>query len=263
MGLIESISSRIPRIYRTMFGMCLVKTVHLNDGSLARVMQLGGVYQSATYLDDRRFDPVFSYYYAFDQAFDCGLEPHRILMVGGGGYSWPKHVAFHHRGAASLDVVEIDPAITSVARKHFYLDECMGRFPGCIYLFAGDGRRYISDCDDSKYDCIVLDAFSGCEPVISLATVECSLEVRRVLTDDGVLLANVVSSNGGLDLTFLRRVVGSYRQAFEHVYVAQCEEDPFAVEDNYLLFATNGPWKPEGYLPYDETFPLEPLYDEN
>lgn len=46
-----------------------VHTVRDTDGGAVRVLDVGGVYQSATYLDERWASPVFNYYKSFDVVF--------------------------------------------------------------------------------------------------------------------------------------------------------------------------------------------------
>lgn len=261
MGHVRDLLDRLPHIYKTMFGHCVIKTVRLENGDLVRVLQVGGVYQSASYVDERRLDPVFSYYFCFDHAFDGDQKPTRVLMIGGGGYSWPKHVAKDYPFVSSLDVVEIDPAVTSLARKWFFLDECMQRYPGVINPIEADGRSYLQAAPASSYDCIAIDAFSGCEPVVTLATVEAAVAAARVLGPSGVLVSNVVSANEGQDVSFLFRYMSSLREAFEHVYVLPCDSDELAVEDNYIVYATNGSVVPDGVLPYEDSMLLAPMRD--
>lgn len=321
---VRDVLSLLPRPVRLMGGWGLVRRVRGGDGSPVRVLQVGGVYQSATYLEPaRRMEPVFSYYRAFDHVFSVRPDTRRVLMVGGGGYAWPKHVLATRSAGVTLDVVELDPAVTRAARRWFFLDEARDRWPGRLRLIEGDGRAFLegralriaggagdrasdggdggfgdgvtaraaggpaggpafgatvgvstSDSvsgatagsdggpgDELRYDAIVLDAFAGAEPVRSLATVEAARAARDCLVPDGVLAANVVSAGGGGDLSFLRDVVATFREAFARVSVVLCDEDPFAAEDNYLVLATNGAWVVPDALPYDEGFPGEALRD--
>lgn len=131
---------------RTMFGTAYVYDVETEDGDPVRLLEVGGVFESATYLDERRFEPTFEYYRAFDHLFEAVPEPQRVLMIGGGGYAYPKHfVASQPYGA--MDVVEIDPVITRIAREHFFLGELMERFStretGRLNLVTADGRAYL------------------------------------------------------------------------------------------------------------------------
>ena len=255
--------SWLPRPIRLSGGWGLVRRVRDFDGEPVRVLQIGGVYQSATYLDERRMEPVFSYYRAFDHAFSLRPDTHRVLMIGGGGYAWPKHV-LATRDDVSLDVVEIDASVTEVARRWFFLDEAMASHPGRCRLITGDGRAFLEDGAASwrePYDSIVLDAFDGSEPVRALATVEAARSVHANLVLDGLALANVVSAEAGTDIEFLRDIAASFTDVFAHVYVMPCEDDPFAVEDNYLLVATDANWPAPDAIPFDEEFLGEPMYD--
>lgn len=255
--------SWLPRPIRLSGGWGLVRRVRDFDGEPVRVLQIGGVYQSATYLDERRMEPVFSYYRAFDHAFSLRPDTHRVLMIGGGGYAWPKHV-LATRDDVSLDVVEIDASVTEAARRWFFLDEAMALHPGRCRLITGDGRAVLEAGAVSAgepYDAIVLDAFEGAEPVRALATIEAARAVRANLVADGLALANVVSAEAGADIEFLRDIAASFAEVFAHVHVIPCEDDPFAVEDNYLLVATDANWPAPDAIPFDEEFLGEPMYD--
>lgn len=275
MGLIDV----VPRPLRLAGGRGVVRTVRSEEGSPVRVLQVGGVYQSATYLDGRRMEPVFSYYRAFDCVFAADPGARRLLMVGGGGYAWPKHVLATRPDNVTIDVVEIDPSVTRAARRWFFLDEAMERWPGRLRLVEGDGRAFLEGAKPGTYDAIVLDAFAGTEPVRALATVEAARAARACLAPGGVLVSNVVSGDGGADVGFLRSVVATWREVFPDVRVLACEDEPFAVEDNYLVVATTdvGPRADTsgsgaaranavaplpGEIPYDREFLGELLRDE-
>ena len=189
-------------IYRTKFGFAQILQEHAPDGSPVRVLKLGGVFQSAAYTDERRFEPVFEYYRAFDTVLEhpvgaaleddspdgfppCGAsasfagaeqsataarslavetpdapdckrtdfaDSHRVLVLGGGGFAWPKHVLATHP-EVSLDVVEIDPAIIRIARKHFFLDEAIEKFDPVharLRLICDDGRAFLENAAESS-----------------------------------------------------------------------------------------------------------------
>ncbi len=84
---------------------------------------------------------------------------------------------------------------------------------------------------------------------------------RRALAPDGLLLANVVSRDGGTDVSFLRSEVSTALSVFSHVEVALATDDAHAVEDNYLLVASDAPVGLPDAIPYDADFPGEPLFD--
>lgn len=108
---------------KTMFGPALVYTVEGDDGRAVRLLRVGRSVQSATYVDEDSYaEPVFDYYLAFDLMFEANPHIRNVLMLGGGGYAYPKHLIATHPDTR-IDVVEIDPAITRIAREHFFLDK--------------------------------------------------------------------------------------------------------------------------------------------
>ena len=138
-----------PRFYRTKFGPAVVCTTTDADGRAVRLLLVGRSVQSATYVDEEyRAEPVFDYYLAFDLMFDAKPDIERVLMVGGGGYAYPKHI-IATRPEVHMDVVEIDPAITRIALKDFYLADYLSDFPfGGTYdlgRVCADGCDYLAD----------------------------------------------------------------------------------------------------------------------
>lgn len=138
-----------PRFYRTKFGPAVVCTTTDADGRAVRLLLVGRSVQSATYVDEEyRAEPVFDYYLAFDLMFDAEPDIERVLMVGGGGYAYPKHI-IATRPEVHMDVVEIDPAITRIALTDFYLAEYLSDYPfGGTYdlgRICADGCDYLAD----------------------------------------------------------------------------------------------------------------------
>lgn len=242
-------------LVRTMDGPALVYNIRDAAGARVRVLRAGGVYQSATYLGDRRMEPAFEYYRAFGRLFDLRPDARSLLVIGGGGFAFPKMVASGHPGART-DVVEIDPAVIDAARRWFFLDEAIALARaggGGLRVICDDGRAFLKRAS-GPYDAVVLDAFVGAEPVRSLATVDALRSARRALAPGGVLFANVVSRDGGSDISFLRSFVATSLTAFSHVEVALATDDDHAGEDNYLVAASDGPLGLSDAILYDADF---------
>lgn len=115
-------------VFPSRFGEAAVYAMPAEDGSLVRMLNVGGVLQSATYLDERWATCPFAYLRSFDHLFEAALpeapDPlvvNRVLMLGGAGFAYPKQLLLEHPGVA-LDVVEIDPAMVKIARERFFLD---------------------------------------------------------------------------------------------------------------------------------------------
>lgn len=141
------------QVVRTSKGIARVHMIDAEGGEPVRVLSWGGVYQSATYLGERRFEPVFEYYRGFNAMF--GAEPAlgrpiaRVLMLGGGGFAYPKHLLTAHENI-QLDVVESEGGIIRAARRWFYLDDLEERLAdpaearGCsLRVIEGDGRAFL------------------------------------------------------------------------------------------------------------------------
>lgn len=270
-GAAALVGSRCLHLTRTRSGLARVRRVEGADGSVVRVLQLGGVFQSATYIDERRFEPVFAYYRAFDAMFKvddalrarAGHGVRRVLMLGGGGYAYPKHALTSHP-ELSMDVVEIDPAITRLAQRWFYLDELRRRAGSRLGLITADAREYVARAASAsvRYDAVVNDCFSGVEPVRALATVEALRAVRACLVPGGLYLANIVSTCDGACVDFLRDAVATALRVFSCVQVVPCPDELFGGEDNYLLVASDADIALAGALPFDDDFLGSVMHDD-
>ncbi len=211
----------------------LVYTVEGPDGEPVRVLASGGVFQSATYLGERRMEPVFEYYRAFGRALMMvAAEEPRVLVVGGGGFAFPKH-ARALRPEAEIDVVEIDAQVIDAARRWFYGDEAGAR------AICADGFDFVRGAAlrGVTYDFIALDAFSGAKPVESLASAEAARAYAALLAPGGVVAANVVTPGG--DASFLRELQTTFEAEFDQVKLVCCPDDTWAAEDNYLVVASS------------------------
>lgn len=116
-------------------------------------------------------------------------DPRRILVLGLGGGTLPMALD-SVLPEATIDVVEIDPAVVRVAREFF------GFAPsGRVTVHAQDGRVFVKRAvhQQDRYDLIMLDAFNGDYIPEHLMTREFLEEVQALLADGGVLAANTFS----------------------------------------------------------------------
>ena len=134
---------------------------------------------------------VFSYTRMMMGALYLNPHPRKILIVGLGGGILPTALAKLFPEAV-IDVVEIDPAVVKVARQFF------GFHPGQnVRVFEEDGRVFIKRAGQTgqRYDLIMLDAFDHEYIPEHLLTREFLLEVKKLLTMEGILAANTFSSS--------------------------------------------------------------------
>ncbi len=246
-------------IARGKFGLIIARNVSDNQGRRVRVMQTGGAWQSATYLDkDLRFTPVFPYYESFDRMFATGFPVDRALMLGGGGYAYPKRFISTHP-ELRMDVVEIDPVVTEVARKLFFLDDLIEehRAQERLNLITADARQFLESASakmHTPYSAIVNDTFSGANPVASLSTIQAMQAAKSLLSDTGVYLTNVTSREQGSDISFLQNIVATLSEMFKSVAIIPCSDEDFGIEDNYLVMACDCALNLPDAIGYDESF---------
>ena len=81
-------------VFPSRFGEAAVYAMPAEDGSLVRMLNVGGVLQSATYLDERWATCPFAYLRSFDHLFEAALSEapdplvvNRVLMLGGAGFA--------------------------------------------------------------------------------------------------------------------------------------------------------------------------------
>ena len=167
--------------------------------------------QSLMYLDNPS-ELVSEYTKFYDLAFHYKPGTKRVLMLGGGGYSVPKHILADHR-EVSLDVVELDPGITETARKYFALQDDPN-----LRIFHEDARTFLNRAGSEKvepYDAIFMDTFNSAIVIpFQLTTVEAASRLRSLLKPDGVLIVNIISSVYGPKSGVFQGIYKAFSQSF-------------------------------------------------
>jgi len=176
------------------------------------VLLTGRSQQSMMFLDeDDDLVAEYTKYYRLGAHFNPNIK--RALMIGGGGYSYPKDFLKSNPNA-ELDVVELDPKITELARKYFNLEDNPR-----LTIYHQDGREFLNKTE-TKYDAVFVDAYSdGCSYPFQLATVEALQEINEVLNKEGVVISNITSKIGGRGGRFLRAELKTYEAVFPQVYI--------------------------------------------
>lgn len=146
--------------------------------------------QSCQYKDDPD-ELVFDYAKLVMAGLIINPQPERILVVGLGGGTLPKTLN-QIVPDAHIDSVEIDPAVIDVARRFFDFEESEN-----VKVIARDGRVFVKQAIrfNREYDFILLDAFNGDYIPEHLMTKEWLEEVKSILSDGGVLMANTFSAS--------------------------------------------------------------------
>jgi spermidine synthase len=134
---------------------------------------------------------VFDYTRMMMAALYLNPTPRRVLIIGLGGGTLPSALQ-KILPDATIDTVEIDPAVVRVATKYF------GFMPGRqTTVFEADGRVFVKRMQRQRvrYDLVLLDAFDHEYIPEHLLTREFLLEVRGLLAVGGVLAANTFAGS--------------------------------------------------------------------
>ena len=189
-------------------------TTYNRTGDQIRVLDIGKTFNSAMLLDEnRKNELVFPYmkFYNIVKYFNPDLKT--ALMIGGGTYSYPKSF-LKDFSTATMDVVEIDPGLTALAKQHFALEENPR-----MQIYHEDGRTFLNTTKN-KYDVIFGDAFRSFYSIPQqLTTIESVKKMHEILNEKGVILINVISAIEGDSGKFLRAEYATFKEVFPTVYV--------------------------------------------
>ncbi len=168
--------------------------------------------QSGMFLDSDALVFPYAEYYHLLRHFKPDFE--QTLMIGGAGYSFPKEYLQTYK-SSQIDVVEIDPQMTKIARRFFRL-----RDDPRLKIFHQDGRTFLNQAESNRYDAILMDAFGSLFSIpFQLTTIEAVQQIDRALKDDGVVIFNLVSAIEGDSSRFLQAEIKTYQQVFPQVFL--------------------------------------------
>ena len=230
--------------YDTEYSRILVFNRYDKNNDLIRSFTMDSGHESAAYVDENKWtELVFEYTKMYDLMFDSSKEIKDTLLIGGAGYSYPKHYISKFPDK-TMDVVEIDPMVTEIARKYFYLDRLIKEYKteetGRLKLITEDGRTYLNR-NEKKYDAILNDAFSDTTPAATLTTLEAVKNIKKSLNENGLYLTNIISSLDGENSKFMKAEVKTLKEVFLNVYVVPCVgKDNIEATQNNIVIATDG-----------------------
>lgn len=235
--------------WHTRFGPALVFDSADADGTTVRLLNVNGTFQSVCYVDDDLlWDPVCEYHRSWAQVVhrtwplrtwsSADGVVRRCLVMGGGGYSFPKWLVAYRPDFACM-AVEIDPAIVQIARKQLFLDKLEADFDarstGRLELPVADAWACLQD-DAQGFDLIVNDAFRGNRPLGPMQTDKGARVVRSHLRKGGVYIGNVRSALEGRRARALVEAREAFGRVFDHVeIIPERPEEPRKMGNNALV----------------------------
>ncbi len=167
--------------------------------------------------------------YTRDMMFPLLLRPaswpRSVLQIGLGAASLTRFL-HKHRPRAAQTVIELDPAVISVAQQAFKLPPEGPR----LRIEINDGFDYLV-ATDRTFDLILVDGFDAQGRAGALDTLPFYCNVEAHLADDGVAVVNLLSRNRGA-----RASIERMRAAFRDRVVAL----PACESGNIVAIATRG-----------------------
>jgi spermidine synthase len=211
----------------TEYNRIIIKEDKTADQRPIRTMSIAGELNSAMFLKSNDLVLPYTEYYRLAKHFALKIES--ALMIGAGGYSYPKDFLASFP-KATMDVVEIDPKITELARKYFNLKDNPR-----LTIFHEDGRTFLNG-SKKTYDAIYVDAFSSFFAIpYELTTEESVRHIYRLLNDQGVVLVNIVSSLDGPKSKFLTAEYQTFREVFPQVYLFPTDDKNNATKTQSIM----------------------------
>ncbi|MFV0131891.1 fused MFS/spermidine synthase [Streptomyces sp. HMX87] len=213
------------------------------DRDSGRTLVLDGLRHSYVDIDDPTF-LKFTYVRAIASVVDAAFpegQPLAAHHLGGGGLTFPRHLAATRPGTRSL-VSEIDSGVVRIDRDRLGLRPEEG-----VDVRVEDGRLGLRRLDTGSRDLVVGDAFGGVSVPWHLTTTEAMTEVRRVLDEDGLYAANLIDHG---DLAFARAEAATLNEVFRNVALLGAPTDiglaePAApVGGNLVVVASDRPVDP-------------------
>jgi len=208
------------------------------DGRDLRVLFLATESHSVIYQNSDELYSPYTKLYQLDALFKPRIK--KALTLGGGAYICP--LDFLRRFPDSqMTVVEIDPAVTAVAKKYFKLVDDQR-----LNIIHEDGRIFLNQ-NHEVYDAIYGDAFASYFSIpFQLTTKESMKKVYDSLSDNGIFVLNIISALEGDKSLLFKAEYKTLKEFFPQVYVFPARYYDGRKTDEHqniiLIAAKNSQW---------------------
>jgi predicted membrane-bound spermidine synthase len=223
-----------------------------------RVLIMGpGGYQSGTHTTGQK-ELAFDYTRKIAAIVQAAPHQNRVLVLGGGAFTLPEYFGRHYP-QAQIDVVEIDPQLPDIAKRYFRYEPTTN-----INVIAEDGRAYLRETH-AQYDIVVVDAYNDAAVPFSLATQEYAHMLARILTPQGIAVANLIAGASRQCMPLLGAIHNSYRSAFSHSLMYPLADLGMTTQQNIIALYSNSPltWAADISDSSKITIPVTPTLTDN
>ncbi|MFK5878488.1 MAG: fused MFS/spermidine synthase [Flavobacteriaceae bacterium] len=194
----------------------------------ARFMAINGYVNSGMYIDNST-ELIYEYAQFYDIVDYYLPNSKNAIMFGAGAYSYPKH--FQKKfPKKQLDIVEIDPTLTEIAKKYFQFTQ-----NSSTNIIHQDARYFLSNTN-KKYDAVLYDVLtSNLIAPFHLTTLETFNSISNIMTDDGVFIMNILGDLNGIGSAFLQSEIKTVKEVFPQVYVFNALGKDFEGISNHMI----------------------------
>lgn len=179
------------------------------NSKVCRVLKVGNEYSSGMYLDSDSL--AFQYLKFYKLIYYFNQKPTNTLLIGGGACSLPKYFQKTNPNLG-MDILEIDPALTQIARTQFGFQPEKRIVP-----IHEDGRIFLNH-NKKKYDAVMCDAFHSLFSIpFHLVSVEAMEKMADALNPNGVLIINLLSPIKGPNRDLVQSMVKTCGEVFPYI----------------------------------------------
>lgn len=199
----------------TSYSRVTVENIEYKNKKIKK-MWINNEWSSAMDLESDKL--VFDYTKYYDLAVYFFPEFKKTLMIWWAWYSYPKYFLEKYKDK-TIDVIEIDPGLTQIARDHFNLKNHKN-----LKIIHEDARTFLNK-NKEKYDVIYWDAYKSQFSIpYHLTTLEFIKKNYDSLNEWWIVILNIISPLQGEKSDFLKAEYHTYKQIFPQVYLFQMWE---------------------------------------
>jgi spermidine synthase len=196
----------------------------------SQFLLIDGFVNSGMYLSEPN-KLVFEYTQFYDVFEHFKPDFNTTVMFGGAGYSYPKHFQEKHPNK-SLDIVEIDPQLTQLAKEYFEFNQT----PNTTVIHQ-DAKLFLNQTQ-TKYDVVLYDVLtSNLSVPFYLTTQETFTSIKNIMNTDAVLIMNLLGNLDGEGANFLKSEYLTLKTVFEEVSVFSAQDTASEGMKNYMFVA--------------------------
>lgn len=152
----------------------------LNTPRYGKVLTLDGIVQ-LTEEDEAVYHEFMAHWPLFSHS-----NPKSVLVVGGGDLGVAREI-LKHKSVKELFVVDIDPAVTQMIKKHIPGIPNEAFLDSRLKIIHEDAEKFIKKIKN-KLDVLILDSTDPIGPAISLFGADFIQNVERALKDGGIMI---------------------------------------------------------------------------